>query len=132
MKVRVLDENDREVIYPARTSMERGLPLGFGALKVSHRIQDEARTREELPVYKHTKEAYAPLTPGEAVYCEIGTFPTTGVIRKGWKIRLDLDPVGSRWVDYNDESYRKDAENTIFTGADKASFVQLPVLPAKK
>ncbi len=132
MKVRVLDENDREVIYPARTSMERGLPLGFGALKVSHRVQDEARTREELPVYKHTKEAYAPLIPGEAVYCEIGTFPTTGVIRKGWKIRLDLDPVGSRWVDYNEESYRKGAENTIFTGADQASFVQLPVLPAKK
>ncbi|WP_346698453.1 CocE/NonD family hydrolase [Catenibacillus scindens] len=132
MKIRVLDENDREVIYPARTSMERGLPLGFGALKVSHRQQDEKRTRYELPVYKHTKEAWAPLTPGEVVYCEIGSFPTTGVIRKGWKIRLDIDPAGSRWVDYNEAGYRRGALNTIYTGGERASFVQLPVLPSEK
>ena len=132
MKVRVLDENDKEVIYPARTSMERGLPLGFGAMKASHRVQDENKTRSYLPVYKHTKEAYAPLIPGEPVYCEIGTFPTTGVIKKGWKLRLDIDPVGSRWVDYNEANYRENAENTIYTGPAMLSYVQLPVLPARK
>ena len=131
MKVRVLDENDQEVIYPARTSMEPGLPLGFGAMKASHRVLDETRARDYLPVYKHTKEAYAPLTPGETVYCEVGSFPTTGVIKKGWKLRLDIDPAGSRWVDYNEESYRKGAVNTIYTGGDCPSFVQLPVLPKK-
>lgn len=131
MKVRVLDENDREVIYPARTSMERGLPLGFGAMKVSHRAQDEEWTRDYLPVYKHTKEAWAPLNPGEKVYCEVGSFPTTGVIKKGWKIRLDIDPAGSRWVDYQEESYRKGAVNTVYTGKNQLSFVQLPVLPQK-
>ena len=41
INVRVLDEKDEEVIYPAYTSMERGLPLGFGSLKVSHRALDE-------------------------------------------------------------------------------------------
>ncbi len=129
MKVRVLDENDHEVIYPAPTSMERGLPLGFGAMKVSHRALDETRSREDLPVYKHTKEAWAPLVPGEVVYCEVGSFPTTGVIKKGWKLRLDIDPAGSRWVDYHEESYRKGAVNTIYTGGSRLSFVQLPVLP---
>lgn len=32
MKVRILDENNQEVIYPSRTSMERNLPLGSGAM----------------------------------------------------------------------------------------------------
>ncbi len=129
MKVRVLDENDREVIYPARTSMEPGLPLGFGAMKVSHRVLDEEKSRDYLPVYRHTKEAYAPLSPGEVVYCEVGSFPTTGVIKKGWKLRLDIDPAGSRWVDYNEASYRKGAVNTVYSGGSRLSFVQLPVLP---
>lgn len=131
MKVRVLDEYDREVIYPARTSIERGLPLGFGALKVSHRVLDEEKSRVDLPVYKHTKEAYAPLNANEVVYCEVGSFPTTGVIKKGWKIRLDIDPVGSRWVDYDEMSYRKDARNSIHTGGATLSYVQLPILPKK-
>ncbi len=131
MKVRVLDENDREVIYPARTSMEPGLPLGFGAMKVSHRVLDEEKSRDYLPVYRHTKEAYAPLSPGEVVYCEVGSFPTTGVIKKGWKLRLDIDPAGSRWVDYNEGSYRKGAVNTVYSGGSRLSFVQLPVLPKR-
>lgn len=132
MNVRVLDENGREVIYPARTSMERGLNLGFGAMKVSHRKLDEARSRDYLPVYQHTKEAYQPMVPGEIVNCEIGTFPTTGLIRKGWKIQLELDPVGNRWVCYEEETYRKNSYNTIYTGGVHSSFLQLPVLPQKK
>ncbi len=131
MKVRVLDQWNREVIYPARTSIERTLPLGFGALKVSHRVLDEEKSRVDLPVYKHTKEAYAPLTPNEIVYCEVGTFPTTGVIKKGWKIRVDIDPVGSRWVDYNENVYRDGAKNSVYTGGATLSFVQLPVLPKR-
>lgn len=129
MKVRVLDENGQEVIYPAPTSMERGLPLGFGAMKVSHRALSKELARDYLPVYEHTKEAYQPLKPDEAVYCEVGTFPTTGFIKKGWKIRLDLDPVGSRWVDFQEEAYRKGARNSIYCGDTRLSYLQLPILP---
>ena len=82
-------------------------------------------------MYRHTKEAYAPLSPGEVVYCEVGSFPTTGVIKKGWKLRLDIDPAGSRWVDYNEGSYRKGAVNTVYSGGSRLSFVQLPVLPKR-
>ena len=129
LNVRVLDENDREVIYPARTSNERGLPLGFGAMKVSHRVRDEKRSRDDLPVYKHTKAAYAPLKPDEVVYAEVGTFPTTGVIRKGWKLRVDIDPAGFRWVCFDEKTYRSGAVNRIHTGGATPSFIQLPVLP---
>lgn len=132
MNVRILDENDNEVIYPAPSSMERELPLGFGAMKVSHRKLDEERSREYLPVYQHTKEAHQPLTPGEIVKCEIGTFPTTGLIRKGWKIQLNIDPAGNRWVCYDEEAYRKGSYNTIYTGGAYPSYVQLPVIPKNK
>jgi hypothetical protein len=132
IKVRIFDENDREVIYPARTSMERELPLGFGAMLASHRELDQERSRDYLPVYKHTKEAYQPLVPEEMVSCEVGTFPTTGVIRAGWKICLEIDPVDNRWVNYNEESYRTGSENTIYTGEIALSYLQLPVLPLVK
>ena len=131
MNVRVFDEDGDEVIYPAFTSMEPTLPLGFGSMKVSHRALNPEKSRDYLPVYLHTKEAYAPLTPGEVVEAEVGTFPTTALIKKGWRIRLDLDPVGNRWVCYEEDAYRKNATNSIHTGAECPSYLQLPVLPKK-
>ena len=132
LNVRVLDENDREVIYPSRTSIERTLPLGFGAMKVSHRVPDEKRSRDYLPVYRHTKEAFAPLKRDEVVYAEIGTFPTAGVIQKGWKLRVEIDPAGFRWVDFDEQAYRSGAVNRIHSGKETPSFIQLPVLPDLK
>lgn len=131
INVRVLDEKDEEVIYPAYTSMERGLPLGFGSLKVSHRALDEKRSRDYCPIHLHTKEAYAPLTPNEVVYCEVGTFPTSGLIRKGWKLVLEIDPVSNRWIDF-EETYRKGSENSVYCGEMYPSFLQIPVLPSKR
>ena len=130
MQIRVLDENEQEVIYPAYTSMERGLPLGFGSLKISHRELDEAQSRDYYPVHKHTEEAYKPLTPDEVVYCEVGTFPTSGLIHKGWKLQLEIDPVSNRWIDFTEE-YRKDSKNSIYCGSETPSFLQIPVLPKK-
>lgn len=129
MNVRVLDEDGDEVIYPAFTSMEQALPFGFGSMKVSHRALDPEKSREYLPVYQHTKEAWAPLVPGEIVEAQVGTFPTSALLRKGWRIQLDIDPVGNRWVCYEEEAYRKGAENSIYTGGSHLSYLQLPVLP---
>ncbi len=131
LNVRVFDENGREVIYPSYTSMERALAPGFVSMKVSHRALNEAMSRDYYPVHAHTKEAYQPMVPGEPVFCEIGTFPTSFLIRKGWSLQLDINPVSLRWVDYNDAVYRKGAKNTVCTGGALASFLQIPVLPKK-
>ena len=131
MNVRVFDEENEEVIYPAYTSMERELPLAFGSLKVSHRALDEEKSREDYPVHVHTKEAYQPLQPDEIVYCEVGSFPTSGLIKKGWRIQLEIDPVSNRWIDF-DESYRKGSVNRIHCGSSHPSYLQIPVLPKKK
>jgi predicted acyl esterase len=129
LNVRVLDENGREVKYTAFLSNDKKLPLGFGSLKVSHRELDPELSRTDYPVHKHTKEAYKPLNPGEIVYCEIGTFPTSGLIKKGWRLLLEISPISNRWVDYNEESYRKGSVNTIYCGPNTMSYLQLPVLP---
>jgi len=129
LSLRVIDENGVEVQYCPPTGMCQYLPLGFGSLKVSHRKQDELRSTEYLPIYTHTQEDHQPLKPGEIVECEIGTFPTTGLIRKGWRIRLDLEPVGNTWVAFDENEYRPGSSNSIFTGRTHPSYVQLPVLP---
>lgn len=132
LNLRVIDENNVEVRYSPPTGMCQYLPLGFGALKVSHRKQDPTLTREDCPVYTHTQEDHQPLKPGQIVECEVGTFPTTGLIRKGWRIRLDIEPVGNTWIGFDEHEYRPGSTNSIFTGKTYPSFVQLPLLPKKK
>lgn len=131
LSLRAIDENGVEVRYSPPTGMCQYLPLGFGALKVSHRQQHPALTREDCPVYTHTPEDHQPLKPGQIVECEVGTFPTTGLIRKGWRIRLDIEPVGNTWIAFDEHEYRPGSSNTIHTGPTFPSFVQLPLLPRK-
>ncbi len=128
VNVRVFDEDGQEIIYPAYTSMERGLPLAFGSLKVSHRALDEKWSRDYYPVHAHTAETYQKMIPGEVTFCEVGTFPTSGLIRKGWKLQLEIDPVSNRWIDFKEE-YRAGSENSIYCGETYPSFLQIPVLP---
>ena len=130
VNVRVLDEEGQEIIYPAYTSMERGLPLAFGSLKVSHRELDHDQSRDYYPVHLHTKEASKKLMPDEIVFCEVGTFPTSGLIKKGWRLQLEIDPVSNRWIDF-EEDYREGSVNRIHCGVGYPSYLQIPVLPKK-
>lgn len=130
INVRVFDEKGEEVIYPSYTSMERGLPLAFGSLKVSHRALDETLSREYYPVHKHTADACEKLEPDVPVFCEVGTFPTSGLIKKGWRLQLEIDPVSNRWIDFKEE-YRAGSVNRIHCGEAFPSYLQIPVLPNK-
>ena len=132
--LRVVDENDVEVAYAVDPNTTRvfagGLihPLAKGALKVSHRKLDPARSTVYRPFHTHLKEDYQPLASRELVECEVEFWPTTAVLRKGWRVRLDVGP----GLDPLDTSYQKGAMNTIYTGPDHASYIQLPVIPTKQ
>jgi predicted acyl esterase len=68
------------------------------------------------------------------VEVEVELWPTTALIRKGNRIRLDVQPTDG--VDhpsrhYYDETYHKGASNTIYIGPDHPSYLQLPVIPPK-
>ena len=96
-----------------------------GMLKVSHRRLDPALSRPDRPYHAHTTEEK--LQPGEVVPIEVEIWPTSMVFQPGSRIRLDVLPTdGNHYF----SSYHL-KNNSIYTGADRASYVLLPIVPPK-
>lgn len=139
VSVRVLDADNREVDFcgPALIPgiSTRFYPLAKGWLKASHRTLDTERSTDFRPKHTHLRNDYAPLGDGEIVPVEIEIIPNTGLVRQGHRIRIDVQPytgVGHGMRHAYDPTYHDGAHNTIYTGPSHPSYVQLPVLPAKK
>lgn len=136
VSIRIVDELDREVDYVGPATMgfpTKHYPLAKGWLKVSHRKIDPVRSTEYTVKHTHLKADYAPLQPGEVVPVEIEIIPTAALIRKGHRIRLDIQPFdgyahGARHG--YDAGYHEGARNLIYTGRERSSWVQLPIVPA--
>ncbi|MDX6739528.1 CocE/NonD family hydrolase [Actinocorallia sp. A-T 12471] len=135
---RVLDEQNREVDYcgPALIPgiSTRFYPLAKGWLKASHRRLDPERSTEFRPKHTHLSADHAPLRDGEIVPVEVEIIPNTGLVRAGHRVRVDIQPytgVGHGNRHAYDAAYHDGARNTIHTGPDHPSYVQLPVLPPK-
>ncbi|MFC7485650.1 CocE/NonD family hydrolase [Knoellia sp. CPCC 206453] len=136
VSLRVLDENDREIRYESLvppvdpTNIH---PVGHGLLKVSHRVLDQSRSTEYWPVQTHTEQDHAPLEPGEVVQVEIGLNPSSALIRKGSRLRIDIQPYSPAGIPSRsyDESYHVGATNTVHTGPNHPSYVQLPIVPTR-
>jgi uncharacterized protein len=134
--LRVLDENDREIRYESLVPPVDPAfihPTGHGLLKVSHRRIDEARSTEYWPVQTHLESDYAPLSDGEVVAIEVGLNPSTAVIPKGSRLRIDIQPSSPSGLTSRayDESYHAGATNAVYTGREHPSYVQLPIVPAR-
>ncbi len=133
--VRILDETGTDVDYAGPTTMGlsvKNYPLAKGWLKASHRKIDEARTTEYTVKHTHAKADYAPLSDGEVVPVDVEIIPNTALIRKGHRIRVDIQPYdgfghGTRHA--YDAGYHDGQRNTIYTGPDHVSWVQLPIVP---
>jgi uncharacterized protein len=134
VSLRILDEEGREIRYDAAAHPAHPIhaaAVGHGLLKVSHRKLDEGRSTDYWPVHSHLEADYAPLKDGEVLQIELGLNPATAMIRKGCRLRVDIQPYapdGEPTRAY-DESYHKGAVNRIYTGPDHPSYVQLPIVP---
>ncbi len=133
VSLRVIDEQDVEVRYEALgmpIDPEHIHPVGYGPLKVSHRKLDEARTTEYWPVHTHVEADYAPLEKDEIVAIELGLNPSSALVRKGYRLRLDIQPTAPAGIPSRayDESYHRGARNTIYTGPRHQSYLQLPIV----
>jgi predicted acyl esterase len=134
---RVMDENNREVNFPSPNSETMQVPSGqifpgfWGAMRVGHRKLDPKWSTDWRPVYTYTKTDYQPLKKGEIVQTQVELWPDTALVKKGQRIRLDVQPHGScgRLQLAYDASYHKGAENTIYSGPNHASYLQIPVIP---
>jgi len=136
--LRVLDEENREVDF-CGPALIPGIstefyPLAKGWLKASHRRLDTARSTDFRPKHTHLRGDYAPLHNGEIVPVEVEIIPNTGLIRRGHRLRIDIQPytgVGHGMRHGYDKAYHDGAQNTIFTGPKHPSYVQLPFLPPR-
>ncbi|MDQ2848715.1 MAG: CocE/NonD family hydrolase [Actinomycetota bacterium] len=139
VSLRVLNEQDREVDF-CGPALIPGIstdfyPLAKGWLKVSHRTLDTERSTEFRPKHTHLQADHAPLHDGEVVPVEVEIIPNTGLIRRGHRLRVDIQPytgVGHGMRHGYDGTYHAGAQNTIYTGPQHLSYLQLPVLPASK
>ena len=136
VSLRVLDEHDREIRYeslvppidPANVH-----PVGHGLLKVSHRKLDDARSTEYWPVHTHAEADHQPLEDGRIVAIEVGLNPSSALIRKGCRLRVDVQPYSPAGLPSRayDEDYHVGATNSVYSGPDHPSYVQLPIVPTK-
>jgi predicted acyl esterase len=96
-----------------------------GMLKVSHRQLDPKLSTFYRPYHTHAVEQK--LHPNETVPIQVEIWATSMVFQKGSRIRLDVMPTDG--THYFATYHLK--TNTIHTGADRASYVLLPIVPAK-
>jgi predicted acyl esterase len=134
VSLRVLDEQDREIRYESLVlpvDLNHIHPVGHGFLKVSRRKQDVERSTAYWPVHTHLEQDSAPLESGQIVPVEIGLNPSTALIRKGCRLRVDIQPYSPSGVPVRayDQRYHADAVNRIYTGPEHPAYLQLPVIP---
>ena len=135
--VRIVDAEGTEVDFTGPTTMglaSKNYPLAKGWLKVSHRRKDEVRSTGYTVKHTHLKADHMPLSPGEIVPVEIEIIPNTALIRKGQRIRVDIQPYdgfghGTRHA--YDADHHDGVRYAVHTGPDHPSFIQLPIVPAK-
>ena len=109
------------------------VPVAKGWLRASHRKLDPKLTLPYRPYHAHNERQW--LEPGVPVECEIEIWPIGMVFRKGHRIRIDIQPrdgVGSTPYNHYPAAYNTNGQNTVHTGGKMASYLLLPVIPAKK
>jgi len=137
VSLRVIDEHDREVDFTGPTTMgfpARNYPLAKGWLKASHRALDPERSTGYAPKHTHLKADHQPLDGGEIVPVEIELIPTTALLRRGQRIRIDVQPYDGQGHGTHhayDPTYHTGAVNTVHTGPQYPGYVQLPLVPAR-
>jgi len=108
------------------------VPLTKGWLRASHRKLDPERSLPYRPYHPHNERWW--LKPNEPVECQVEIWPTCVVLQKGHKLRLDIQPrdgVGSAPYTHYHCDYNVGAENTVYSGGDRASYLLVPIIPAK-
>ena len=99
----------------------------MGWLRASHRKLDPRRSLPYRPYHVHDERLW--LKAGEPVECQVEIWPTSIVLKKGNRLRLDIQPRDGLnaapythyHADYND------GQNKIYSGGDKESYLLVPM-----
>lgn len=103
-----------------------------GRLRASQRALDKAKTTPSRPYHKHTSRDF--LTPGEPVELQIEIWPTSMVYPAGSRLMLVLagdSPMTLMGTPLANRKAKHGVE-TVHAGDKYKSYLQIPVIPAKK
>jgi uncharacterized protein len=108
------------------------IPVAKGWLRASHRALDPELSLPFRPYHSHAHRAW--LERGEVVRLDVEIWPTSMVFAKAHRIRLDVGPrdgIGSAPYTHYHADYNAGAENTIYTGGTRSSYLLLPIIPPR-
>ncbi len=69
------------------------------------------------------------------VECQVEIWPTCIVLKKGHRLRLDIQPrdgIGSAPYTHYHADYNAGADNTVYAGGETPSYLFLPVIPLRE
>ena len=114
---------------------ERELTRGW--LKASYRALDEARSTPERPVHRLTRDAIAPVTPGEVIEYRVEILATANQFNAGHRICLEITsmdaPTGTgamtnvEYIPYHVCASRT-VTHSVFHDAARPSHLLLPII----
>jgi predicted acyl esterase len=115
---------------------ERELTRGW--LKASYRALDHKRSKPGAPFHKLTREAIAPVVPGEVVEYQILILATANQFKAGHRICLEITSMdapdgtgamtGVEYIPYHVCS-SKTVTHKIYRDAERPSHLLLPIIP---
>ena len=129
-----LDAQGRFVPFIFYSMCEDG-PVALGWLRVSHRALDAERSRPDMPVHTHDREAR--LEAGDIVPVDIEIWPSSTIFNAGETLRLVI--MGSDTVRPSvpnapfarHEYTRNRGTHVIHAGGRYDSYLQIPVIPRR-
>lgn len=148
---RVFAPDFREVVFQG--ALDPHTPIGQGWLRASHRKLDPALSTHYRPYHPHDEQE--PLKPGRVYAFDIEILPTSIVVPAGHRMALtvrgkDYVYPGPAWrlsnmknpmtgcgpfthTDPKDRPAKVfDQDVSVYTGGERASYIQLPFIPAKR
>jgi predicted acyl esterase len=148
---RVFSPDMKEVVFQG--ALDPHTPIGQGWLRASHRKLDKKLSRHYRPYHPH--DEVEALKPGKVYEFDIEVVPTCIVVPQGYRVALTVrgkdyvypGPAGRlsnmkypmtgcgpfTHTDPKDRPAKIfDGEVTIYSGDDRASFVQVPMIPKRR
>jgi predicted acyl esterase len=127
------DDADIEVVLSEITPDGKEFRIQNGLLRAGDRKVDESRSNQFLIQQTFDKADYQKLPHGELTEVKVPIFPVADPLRKGSRLRVQINTPGRDlplWF-FETSSYGNDnAKYVVARGGDKASSVVLPILPA--
>ena len=107
---------------------DRVLRSGWCPRREEHRRQSRADAPDDRPTILLGEHG---LVPDEEAEVEIELVPSTGLLRKGQRIRVDVRPcdrVAHGMHHADDPAYHGGAVNRVHTGRSRLGYVRLPIV----